>query len=225
MKKTLFTILFILIVFCFFRTSAQSASVLLTNNKGPKQKYLFYLHGRIIEDQGVNAVSAEYGHYEYTKILDTFRKAGFTVISEARKKNTDPEIYADKVVSQIDSLMKLDIAPQNVTVVGASKGGGITILVSEKLKNEKVNFVIMGVCSDDIEYYKNNEFNLCGNVLSIYEKSDHYGSSCENLFKVCPCIKNSKEVALNLGNSHGFLYKPYNEWIIPVIEWANENQN
>jgi CubicO group peptidase (beta-lactamase class C family) len=35
----------------------------------PAGQYLFYLHGKIIEDQGIPAVSEEFGEYEYEAIL------------------------------------------------------------------------------------------------------------------------------------------------------------
>ena len=35
----------------------------------PGSRYLFYLHGRIVEDQGANAVSPDYGRYEYSAIV------------------------------------------------------------------------------------------------------------------------------------------------------------
>lgn len=48
----------------------------------PTQRYMFYLHGRIIEDQGIPAVSSEYGTYEYEAILEKLASHGFTMISE-----------------------------------------------------------------------------------------------------------------------------------------------
>ena len=82
---------------------------------------MFYLHGKIIEDKGVDGIHPDFGKYEYDKILDTLAKAGFVVISEARPKDTDSDLYANKVVSQIDSLLKAKVSPENITVVGASK--------------------------------------------------------------------------------------------------------
>ena len=46
--------------------------------------HLFYLHGGIVQEQGVNAVSEYYGKYEYLAILDSLSRRGFYVISEAR---------------------------------------------------------------------------------------------------------------------------------------------
>ncbi|MEJ2266970.1 MAG: hypothetical protein P8X95_26290, partial [Anaerolineales bacterium] len=49
---------------------------------GPAKRYLFYLHGRIIEDQGIPAISPDYGEYEYGAILEKLSAYGFVVISE-----------------------------------------------------------------------------------------------------------------------------------------------
>jgi uncharacterized protein YbbC (DUF1343 family) len=215
----LISILFLL----FHSAIGQSITTVLPKNIDPKSNYLFYLHGRIIEDQGVNAISKDYGVYEYRKILDTLKAAGFKVISEARPRNTDNDVYASKVVKLIDSLIKAKVPGENITVVGASKGAGIAIHVSSKLKNKKVNFVIMGVCGDDMDYSL-DEFKVCGNILSIFEKSDPFASSCQKLFLMkSNCLGKSKEVELNLGLGHGFLYKPYKEWVVPAINWAKEN--
>ncbi|MEW5801191.1 MAG: hypothetical protein AB1847_03705 [bacterium] len=74
-------------------------------------RYLFYLHGKIIEDRGIRPTDPKFGVYEYEEILDALEEKGFTVISEARKKDTDPEQYAAKIVGQIHSLLDAG-APQ-----------------------------------------------------------------------------------------------------------------
>src|ERR1035437_3073952 len=94
------------------------------------QSYLFYLHGAIVEDQGPNAVSQQFGAYEYEGILNAFRKEKFTVISEVRAKNTVVTDYAKKVVRQIDSLLKTGVPANKITVLGGSKGAVITLYVS-----------------------------------------------------------------------------------------------
>src|SRR3982750_2641969 len=103
---------------------------LISSTMSFAQGYLFYLHGKIIEDQGANAVDTVngFGAYQYEDILNTFKKAGFTVMSEVRQKDTDPVAYAHKVVSQIDSLIKAGVNANDITVVGASKGAIISML-------------------------------------------------------------------------------------------------
>ena len=182
------------------------------------QKYFFYLHGKIVEDQGVGAVAPGYGAYEYEHILQAFRKEQFTVMSEVRAKNTDPETYARKVVRQIDSLLKTGVKPNKITVLGASKGSVIAQYVSSILKNKDVNFVFMAGCSGD-----GGGVNFCGNILSIYEKSDGVGSCNDLKNKSSNSIPHYKEIELNTGLRHGFLYKPLPEWVAPSVQWANGN--
>ena len=188
------------------------------------QRYLFYLHGKIIEDQGANAVDTVngFGAYQYEDILNTFKKAGFTVMSEVRQKDTDPVAYAHKVVSQIDSLIKAGVNANDITVVGASKGAIISMLISAYLKNKDVNFVLLAGCINNIlQYYPDIQF--CGNILSIYEESDDIGHSCAGVKeKTRLTIPHYKEIALHTGLKHGFLYKPLPVWVEPAIKWANK---
>ena len=184
----------------------------------PKAKYLFYLHGKIVEDQGAKAVSERYGAYEYDKIVEGFRAEGFNVVSEVRPKDTDVEKYAEKVAEQVRQLLKDGVSPENITVVGASRGAFITMLASTYIKNKNVNFVIIAGCSVSKEFL--NLANLYGNVLSIYEKSDTTGS-CKAVFDDAEGLNKQKEVMLETGLAHGFIYKPMREWLIPTLDWAN----
>jgi hypothetical protein len=189
------------------------------------QKYLFYLHGRIIEDQGINAVDTIYGYgaYHYIDILDAFRKANFIVLSEVRQKDTDPVYYANKIVLQIDSLIKNGVKPNDITVVGASKGAAISMFISSYLKNKAVNFVFIAGCNDDI-LKSFPEIQFCGNILSIYEKSDDTRQSCLKFKQnTRQSVPHYKEIELRTGLKHGFLYKPLQEWIESTINWANNN--
>ena len=189
------------------------------------QHYLFYLHGKIIEDQGANAVDTinGFGAYLYEDILDTFKKAGFTVMSEVRQKNTDPAEYAHKIVNQIDSLIKNGVNANDITVVGASKGAIISMLISSYLKNKDVNFVLLAGCINNIlQSYPDIQF--CGNILSIYEENDDIGRSCAGIKeKTRLTTPHYKEIELHTGLKHGFLYKPLPVWIEPAIKWANKN--
>jgi hypothetical protein len=189
------------------------------------QHYLFYLHGKIIEDQGIPAVDTVngFGAYQYEDILNTFKGAGFTVLSEVRQKDTDPVEYAQKVVSQIDSLIKAGTDAGNITVVGASKGAIITMLISSFLKNKDVNFVVLAGCINNLlQAFPDIQF--CGNILSIYEKSDNIGRSCAEIkSKSSLAIPHYKEIELNTGLKHGFLFKPLPVWVTPAIQWANKN--
>jgi len=183
------------------------------------QNYIFYLHGKIIENQGPEAIDKTngFGAYKYYDILDSLKKGGAVVISEARAKDTQVKEYARHVKKQIDSLIKKGVDPGHITVIGASKGAAIAMHVSTYMKNRSVNYVFMAACyADDT----NPDLDFYGNILSIYEKSDVAGS-CQQLKKKAKGINHYKEIEINTGLKHGFLYRPLPEWIHPAREWAN----
>jgi hypothetical protein len=83
------------------------------------KKYLFYLHGVIIENQGIKAVSEKYGAYEFEKILKSLTINNINVISETRHKNTDIFEYVKKSCFSNRYIIKSGVLPKNITVVGA----------------------------------------------------------------------------------------------------------
>ena len=208
-------------------TSQQSpiSNYAFPNSIDPAKRYLFYLHGKIIEDQGIPAIDPDYGEYEYGTILKRLSGYGFIVISEQRPKNTDGRVYAEKIAEQVTVLLKAGVPAKNITIVGASKGAGIAIYVSNLLENKEVNFVLMAICNPaTVEELKQNEISLYGNVLSIYDSADKLAGSCQELFSFSEGkgIFKHKEIILNVGAGHGILYKPLDEWIIPIIQWTGK---
>lgn len=188
-----------------------------------RARYLFYLHGRIVEDGGVRPVSERHGVYEYEKILETFRATGFDVISEARPKDTDVRQYASKVVAQIRALLGAGVPPRHITVVGASKGSMIAMHVSTQLKQGDVNYVLIAGCGE--QTLKNSELNLSGRVLSIYDASDEGVGTCDRLFARSAGLTGRNEVKLNLKLGHGFIYRPLKEWVEPAVAWAKQAES
>ena len=183
--------------------------------------YLFCLHGRIVE-QGRRPTHPDYGAYEYDQILDAFKQRGFVVISEQRKVGTDIEQYGAKVARQVRRLLAAGVPPRHITVVGASQGAGIAMLASTYLKNRRLNFVIMAGCSANEGFLR--LVNLHGNVLSIYEQSDQ-ARSCDRYRADATGIADYREVALNTGLRHGFIYRPMSEWVEPAVAWAQAQAN
>ncbi len=190
----------------------------------PTKRYIFYLHGRIIEDQGIPAVSPEYGSYEYETILDKLASHGFTVISEQRSKNMDGIKYAERVAEQVTKLLNSGVPAKHITVVGASKGAAITIAISSFLANSELNFVLMGTCdSEAIQFSKHQNLYLYGNVLTIRDFVDSFSGSCEELFAFSEGkLARHEEIVLQVGTGHGILYKPLDEWILPAVQWATQ---
>jgi hypothetical protein len=190
----------------------------------PTKRYMFYLHGKIIEDQGIPAVSSEYGVYEYEAILEKLASHGFTMISEQRQKNTDGMKYAERIAEQVTEMLDAGVPAKNITVVGASKGAAITIAISNIVANKELNYVLMGTCdSETIQFYKQQNIFLYGNVLTIRDAVDELSGSCQGLFEFSEGkIARHEELVLNVGTGHGVLYKPLDEWILPAVEWSEQ---
>lgn len=188
----------------------------------PAARYLFYLHGRIVEEQGANAVSERFGPYQYNEILQTFRAAGFTVLSEIRPVGVEVDFYASRIEGQIRTLLTAGVPPGNVAVVGASRGAVIAMQVSTRLRNRKVRFVLLGNCNDTV--FSRYRFDLAGEVLSIYETSDEYGGTCGALFAHSTGLSKKEEITLSNGLGHGFLYRPLPAWVEPSIAWARDGR-
>jgi len=190
------------------------------------KRYMFYLHGKILEDQGIPAVSSEYGEYRYEDILRTLQSYGFVVISEQRPKNANSWEYAQRTARQVAELLTAGVPPGSVTVVGASKGAAIATLVSDLVDNSEVNYVLLGTCHPTlIDEWKQQGLTLSGNVLSIYDfVDDEYSGSCEELFAFSDekGLSRHDELVLHLGMGHGILYEPLSEWVLPTVQWANQ---
>ena len=190
----------------------------------PEKKYIFFLHNKFVEQNPDGTYEPNYKvKAEYSKILESFRKDGFIVISEKREPKTNWIEYGEKVKKQIDSLTLIGIKPNNITIIGTSKGGYIAQYVSTVAKNPELNFVFIGAYQNsDIE--ETPEIEFCGNILNIYEKSDEYGVSAikrKELSKLP--IPHFKDVELNTGLKHGFLYIASDSWIKPSKMWALQN--
>jgi hypothetical protein len=189
----------------------------------PDGRFLIYLHGKIIEDQGLPAVSPEYGEYQYQEILEAFQEEGFHVISERRSAGTDGNQYAEYVASQVAELLLAGVPADQITIVGASKGAGIAIYVSHLLNNPEIKYVLLAICHPDVlDQLLQDEVYLTGHVLSIYDHGDRYAGSCQSLFKRSAeyGLSSHQEIILSLDLGHGLLYQPYQEWLDPTIDWA-----
>jgi len=183
--------------------------------------YVFYLHGRIIEDQGERPTHPEFGVYEYRKILDELSSEGFDVISERRPPGTEPAAYADRVAEQVRELLTRGVPPERITVVGFSKGGGIATLASAALKEPEVGFVWLAACGDGT--FGPSGPRPVGDVLSIFEASDPLGASCAGLFERGSELRH-EEIRIETGLGHGAFYTPRREWMGPLTAWIHERE-
>ncbi len=185
-------------------------------------KHIFYLHGRIIEIQGINAVSEQFGPYQYSTIVDSLENTGAIVHAEVRSADTDFQQYCEKTSREIDQLVAGGVNPADITIIGASKGAMMAMLISH-LNQNPVNYVLLGANSDYLE--QTYDWNLRGNILGIYEKSDKIGGKdYQYWIDRSPDAVSFQQLQIDTGLGHGFLYNPIPQWFQPAMTWAESQK-
>ena len=199
-------------------TMLMCACLMVACNEGEAgQRYIIYLHGRIVEDAGRRPTDPEFGVYEYDAILDSLREPGVVVLSEQRPPSASSDSFANRTVQQVDSLIALGVPPDSITVIGFSKGGWIAILASARLQRPDIGFVFMGACGP---WAFEPDLHVNGRMLSLYETSDTLGVSCDPMFTNRAPGAEFTEAALSLGQGHGTFYRPVPAWLEPARAWA-----
>ena len=181
----------------------------------PDEYYIFYIHGAIIETEGVDAVSPEFGLYEFSKILEYFSENGYNVIAEIRGPTSDSEPYTDHIIESVKYLHSQGVPSPKIAVMGFSKGAGITSDVSSRLDDPNIKYILIAICGDWLD----QNLKLTGRVLSLFEESDRYGSSCKSLADRSPDLTSFQEIQFSTGEGHGAFYQADPLWMDPVITW------
>jgi hypothetical protein len=177
---------------------------------------VYYLHGKFVEETLPDAEHPQHGRYDYEGILAALRRDGASVVSERRAPGTDVSDYADRIVADIRASIAQGVAARDIAVVGASKGGVIATLVSHRLGNDEVAFVLMGSCNDWLETHWQPR--LRGRVLSLYDADDEIADSCGAIAaRSRPSA--FEEIELHTRRGHGFLYRADEAWLAPALDW------
>ena len=184
------------------------------------QKYVFYSHGFIVEGDNPTPVHPRWGMYDFPKIKKVLSDESYNLIAYHRPKDTDARALAKKLADYATTLINTGVKPENITFIGFSRGGAITILTSNYLAYDKVNFIILAGCSTFIK--DNPKLEITGRVLSLFETSDSVGS-CQFLVERSKKVTDFEEISISTGKEHGAFYTPIDEWIVPVKKWITQN--
>jgi len=180
------------------------------------ERWVYYLHGRIIELEGADPTHPKFGFYDYSGIVTALGRNGATVISEVRG-DTDAFAYGERLAAEIEQRLADGVSPDRIAVVGFSKGGAIALATSRRLARSDVRFVVLGACGDGVVEWLDGE--LRGEVLSISEASDSLVGSCKELFAVSNSGLHSEEIEIQTGLDHGAFYQPREVWLKPTLDW------
>jgi hypothetical protein len=180
---------------------------------------IFYLHGRIIEDEGPKPVHNRWGVYDYPAVVEALGSRGANVVAETRQSGANIYEYAGKTIEAIESAIANGVSPDQIVVVGFSKGGIISIHVSSYLRRPEIRYVILAACGNWLSSFPH--LRLSGDVLSIVEESDDLASSCDGLGNRSNSDGIYKEIQISTGKEHGAFFVPRQEWMGLVLSWAH----
>ena len=201
------------------------SSSLAASAGDPAARHLIYLHGRIVqEQQSARPKHPEFGYYELDQIVKTFEKRGFTVTDGIRPKGATLDESAAKVVDQVRGLLASGVPASRIAVVGGSMGAAIALRASLRLQNPAVGFSVLGACMSQSVPQLLSEYGQkpAGRILAIREKSDKTSEPCPPWSDDARsrATLTVRELVLETGLRHGFLYRPLPEWVEPVVEWS-----
>jgi hypothetical protein len=111
-------------------------------------------------------------------------------------------------------------------VVGHSKGGFITLLTASMVSNTDVRYVVMAGCGKSgsrfrrgyVQFLAGRARGAIGDVLSIYDASDHTASTCVEIFEEGNFT--GDELILDTRRGHGLFYTPETTWMTPMVNWV-----
>lgn len=187
----------------------------------PDASYVFYSHGFIVEGDNPRPEHPRWGVYDFPAVVLGLSDSEYHLIAYHRAKGTDPDIFAGKLAAEVNALMAAGVKPNNITLVGFSRGGAITILVSNRLARDDINFVILAGCGKYLD--SNSELKLHGAVYSVREASDDLVGSCQTLVDRSPGVTQFSEQVIDTGKEHGAFYQPLSEWTGPVKSWITRD--
>ncbi len=184
------------------------------------QKYVFYSHGYIVEGTNTKPKHPEWGIYDFPEIKKVLADDNYHLIAYHRAKHTEPFQFAKKLAKDVAKLIAADVKPSNITLLGFSRGGALSILTTNELKLSEINTIILAGCAGLIK--KHTQVKVYGHVKSIYETSDQVGS-CQFLIDRSDDVASFNEISISTGKSHGAFYNPLPVWVEPVKQWITDN--
>jgi hypothetical protein len=183
------------------------------------ERYVIYSHGMIVEGDDPKPISPKYGQYDFPAIKQAlFNGGGFNLIAYQRPKSLD-DTYADTLKSWVRRLLDAGVKPSRITLVGFSRGAGLTAFASRDLASVGINTALLAICEDG-DVSQASGLILGGNLLSMYETSDELGP-CGKL-AARSHLKSFKEVAISTGKKHGAFFQPLPQWLLPLKAWIAE---
>lgn len=185
--------------------------------------YVFYSHGYIVEGENPTPIHERWGQYDFPAVKAQLADPDYHLIATHRPAKTHPFKYAEKLAAQVNKLIENGVPAQNISLVGFSRGGFITAITSNYLKNKNINFVILAACTSGLA--KREEIAIYGHLFSVYETSDSVGSCSDVVARRVDTVSSFEEISISTGKEHGAFFKPRKEWLTPVKNWLKRHKS
>lgn len=107
LKSTLITLLFFPIY-----TFGEEIFTQFPTKINVSEKYVFYVHGLIVEGENQTPIHPEFGMYDFPAIKrKIFEIGGFNLIAHHRSQDTDIDEYVELFSSWVNSLLDAGVPP------------------------------------------------------------------------------------------------------------------
>ncbi len=182
-----------------------------------QEKHVFYLHPAIVEQEGWNAIHPRFGSFDGDAILEYLASANIKLYADQRDSTVDFYSYTERLDRQVDSLISNKVKPEDISIIGASKGGVIAMYLSH-LNHEPINYVFLA--SNTVQIDSLYDWSLNGRILAIIEETDSIAfRTYESWIEKSPNILEFKEIKVSTGLNHGIVLKADKQWLNPTKDW------
>lgn len=185
--------------------------------------YVFFYHGAIAEGTVENPISERHGIYDLSGLKQSLDSDAYYLIAETREKNASVQAHAQRLADTVSKLIQQGVNPENISIIGFSKGGGIVATAAGLIGNSHIRYALLASCPKASETVVWPPFE--GHLLSLYEQDDFWAGSCGFLTQGSPKVSEFKEIALETGLGHGEFYRPQQRWLEPLLAWVSPEKN
>ncbi len=180
-------------------------------------QHLFYSHGYIVEGENPRPAHPRYGVYDFPAIVAALERPGRVVHARHRPAGQSVDAHARVLADEVRALLQQGVRPEQIVLLGFSRGGVISLKASEYLQQPRLRLVLLASCFSGLA---RRGFQPVGQLYSLYESSDSVGS-CRPLLQQWPDLHLQEERNIHTGLAHGAFFQPRAEWLDILAGWLD----
>ena len=184
-------------------------------------QHLFYSHGYIVEGDNPRPVHPRYGVYDFPAIVAALQQPGRVVHARHRPAGQSVDAHARVLADEVRALLQQGVRPEQIVLLGFSRGGVITLKASALLQQPQLRLVLLASCFPGLG---KRPLRPVGRLYSLYEQSDAVGS-CQPLLQQWPDLRLQEERSIHTGLGHGAFFQPRTEWLDILSTWLDNSED